>query len=140
MKKRTYLLILMHVLMMLLFLGYYWYRKGAVTPNYIVFCIYLIPAVLALCVASNVARSGSVVWIAFYLILAAALPALCYYCTFCISDPPADLAAALLPPAASTALMAVLGVCTGLFQRKLDREGRSDDPYGIKSRYNDSKK
>ncbi|MBQ9045076.1 MAG: hypothetical protein IJ112_03930 [Oscillospiraceae bacterium] len=134
MKKRTYLLVLAQAAMMLLFVGYYWYCKGNVTPNYIVFCIYLIPAVLSLCVASNVGRIGSVPGIVLYLLLAAALPPLCYYATYCITDPPADLAELLIPPGASSLIMAVLGLCAGLFQRKLDREGRSDDPYNIKHR------
>ena len=133
MKKRTYLLILAQAAMMLLFVGWYWNRKGAVTSGFVLYCIYLIPAVLSLCVGSNVARSGSAVWIALYLILAAALPPLCFYCTYCVSGQPAQLGS-LLPPAATALLMAVLGVCAGLFQHKLDREGRSDDPYGIKGK------
>ena len=133
MKKRTYLLILAQAAMMLLFVGWYWNRKGAVTPGYLLYCIYLIPAVMSLCVAGAVARSEGVMWIVLYMVLAAVLPPLCYYCTYCISAPPESLAV-LLPPGAAALVMAALGLCAGLFQRKLDREGRSDDPYGIKSK------
>ena len=48
MKKRTYLLILAQAAMMLLFVGWYWNRKGAVTSGFVLYCIYLIPAVLDL--------------------------------------------------------------------------------------------
>lgn len=121
MKRRILKHLFFQVLFTALCLGYYWLRKGNVTPNFIVFCIFLIPALFALRVGWVIGRSGGrkAAW-PLYILLAGALPTLCYYCTYFICDPPRDLAEVLLPPVVISAVFAIIGLGIGAFSRKMD--------------------
>lgn len=112
--------VVVHVMLMALFAGYYWLVHGEVTTNYIVLCIYLIPALCALLVGRSVALRDKIFPLRWpYVLLAGVLPPLCYYLTWCIHNSPSNLSELLLPPGIVSAAMALIGLIVGAFTRKL---------------------